>query len=195
MRTHSAGSSTGLRIIGGEWRGRRLSVPTAAGLRPTPDRVRETLFNWLRPVLTGASCLDLFAGSGALGLEALSQGAAAATFVELNSTAAAGIDARLRILGAQARARVLQVDALQWLGGPALEADIIFLDPPYDAGLLEPACSLLEQHGWLHPQTHLYLEHRAGGAPPILPAGWQLTRSKRAGDVAYHLVVRTGASA
>jgi len=195
MRTRSAGSFTGLRIIGGEWRGRRLGVPPTAGLRPTPNRVREALFNWLRPVVAGARCLDLFAGSGALGLEALSQGAAEVAFVELDSAAAAGISAHLQTLGAQTRARVLRVDAMEWLRGPATAVDVAFLDPPFDAGLLESACTLLERHGWLHPQTYLYLEHWAGGAPPRLPPTWRLTRSKRAGEVAYHLVVRAGGPA
>jgi 16S rRNA (guanine966-N2)-methyltransferase len=194
MGARSGGRAAGLRIIGGEWRGRRIRVTDTAGLRPTPDRVRETLFNWLRPILAGARCLDLFAGSGALGLEALSQGAAEVTFVELDPAPAASIGAHLRALGAQGRGRVMQVDALHWLGGPVQAVDVVFLDPPFDAPLLAPACALLESRGWLRPRAHVYLEHRAGSEPPGLPSTWRLLRSKRAGDVGYHLAARDDAA-
>jgi 16S rRNA (guanine966-N2)-methyltransferase len=178
-----------LRIIGGEWRSRRIRFPGLTGLRPTPDRVRETLFNWLAPDLAGSRCLDLFAGSGALGLEALSRGAASVTFVEREREAAD----RLRETATQlapGRAIVLHADALAWLGSASHPFDIVFVDPPFDSGLLPVALQTLESGGWLAPAARIYLEGPAKAGAPALPAGWILHRSGRAGAVGYHLARR-----
>ena len=187
-----AGGRFEVRIIGGEWRGRKLHFPPAAGLRPTPDRVRETLFNWLQFELAGARCLDLFAGSGALGIEALSRGAAEAVFVERDAVSARAIRDMLAQLRCD-RGRVEQVDALAWLerGPPASKPfDIVFLDPPYGEAWLPVLAEKLERGGWLAPGAWIYLEDAAARGEPLLPAGWALLRSKRAGDVGYHLARR-----
>lgn len=187
-----AGGRSQVRIIGGEWRGRKLHFPQSAGLRPTPDRVRETVFNWLQFELAGARCLDLFAGSGALGFEALSRGAGEVVFVERDPVAARAIGDMLAQLRCD-RGRVEQVDALTWLerGPPASKPfDVVFLDPPYDEAWLPVLAAKLERGGWLAPGAWIYLEDRAARGEPVLPAGWALLRSKRAGDVGYHLARR-----
>ena len=178
-----------LRIIGGEWRSRRIRFPGLTGLRPTPDRVRETLFNWLAPDVAGSRCLDLFAGSGALGLEALSRGAASVTFVEREREAADQLRETVNQL-APGRATVVQADALAWLRGAAQPFDIVFLDPPFDSGLLPAAAGALESGGWLLPAARIYLEGPAKAGRPALPGGWILHRSGRAGAVGYHLARR-----
>ncbi len=174
------------RIIGGRYRHRRLAFPALDGLRPSPDRVRETLFNWLAPVIEGARCLDLFAGSGALGLEALSRGAASCVFVEQAGAAVVALRQHLARLDA-AGGEVWQAEALAWLAGPARSFDIVFLDPPYAANLLAPACTALAAGGWLAPGARVYLETAAADGEPTLPDGWSLVRSKKAGQVGYHL--------
>ena len=155
-----------LRIIGGAWRGRKLRFPPSPEIRPTPDRVRETLFNWLTPRVVGARCLDLFAGSGALGLESLSRGAAHVTFVERDSAAVRELRARLSEWGATG-AHVEQGDALRFLGGTGGPYDIVFLDPPFDSNLLSTAADLLEKRSWLAPRALIYMECavRNGGSP------------------------------
>jgi 16S rRNA (guanine966-N2)-methyltransferase len=178
-----------LRIIGGEWRGRRIRFPRRPGIRPTPDRVRETLFNWLAPVVEGRRCLDLFAGSGALGLEALSRGAAAVTFIESDRVTADRLRETVSTL-APGRAVVLQADALRWLEGPQQGFDLAFLDPPFETGLLAAALGKLDTGGWLTPDAYVYLEAPAKDGPPPLPAGWLLHRSGRAGAVGYHLALK-----
>ena len=180
-----------LRIIGGEWRGRRIRFPGTGGIRPTPDRVRETLFNWLAPVIEGSRCLDLFAGSGALGLEALSRGAAKATFVERDRDAAAPLRETVEKLAAT-RATVVQADALSWLRGVAAAHDIVFLDPPFDSGVVEDSMHLVESRGWLAPAAFIYVEMPAKQGAPKLPEAWRLHRSGRAGAVGYHLARRQG---
>jgi 16S rRNA (guanine966-N2)-methyltransferase len=190
---HSATPSGGrgaVRIIGGEWRGRKLHFPQAGSLRPTPDRVRETLFNWLQFELAGKQCLDLFAGSGALGFEALSRGVAAVQFVEADPDAARSIAEALRTFGSE-RGRIAQQDAFAFLRGKlAAPYDIVFLDPPYAEHWLGRACAELEGGGWLKPGAFVYLEDAASNGPPELPGGWDLLRSKKAGDVGYHLARR-----
>ena len=175
-----------LRIIGGEWRGRKVGFPPVAAIRPTPDRVRETLFNWLQSVVPGSRCLDLYAGSGALGLEALSRGAARVVFVEVDPVAARQLSETLRVLGCH-RGQVLRSDARRYLDGEVEPFDVIFLDPPYAERLLADACRRIEARGWLKPGGYVYLEDAAAAGPPELPAGWTLHRSKRAGEVGYHL--------
>jgi 16S rRNA (guanine966-N2)-methyltransferase len=175
-----------LRIIGGRHRGRRLTFPAGIDIRPTPDRVRETLFNWLQPRIEGARVLDLFAGSGALGLEALSRGAAHVTFVERDRRACSAIEGLAREWRESAF-RVVSGDALAWLARASDDAyDIVFLDPPYDAELSGPTAAALAR-GWLAADARVYLERRARGAPPELPEGWRELRAGRAGEVGYHL--------
>ena len=181
-----------LRIIGGEWRGRKIRFPAVPGLRPTPDRVRETLFNWLAPVIAGSRCLDLFAGSGALGLEALSRGAAHVAFVERDRAAARHLEETASAL-APGRASVCYADALAWLKGRATIADIAFIDPPYDSALLPEAMRALESGGWLAPDAFIYLEAPAKAGLPALPPTWSMHRTGRAGAVGYHLARRSAA--
>jgi 16S rRNA (guanine966-N2)-methyltransferase len=182
-------SARTLRIIGGTWRGRRLRFPPAPEIRPTPDRVRETLFNWLGARVAAARCLDLFAGSGALGLEALSRGAAHVTFVERDPEAAREIRARLAEWGAHGGS-VEHIDARTFLGRPPVTPfDIVFLDPPFASTLLEQTAARLEQGGWLSGDARVYVESAADAAAPV-PAGWVPLKAKRAGEVGYHLYSR-----
>jgi len=176
-----------LRIIGGAWRGRRLAFPPVPGLRPTPDRVRETLFNWLAPTLVGARCLDLFAGSGALGLEAASRGAAQVVLVDSDRQVTAALREHAVRLQAGETVEVVQADALTFLDGPARPFDVVFLDPPFSRGLLAPCIARLEAGGWLADDGYLYLEAERHLAEPPLPTGWEIVRSKTAGQVGYHL--------
>jgi 16S rRNA (guanine966-N2)-methyltransferase len=181
-----------LRIIGGSWRGRKLRFPAAALIRPTPDRVRETLFNWLGARVAGARCLDLFAGSGALGLEALSRGAAEVTFVEQHAAAARELRARLAEWGG-GNAQVVRSDARRFLAGAPRRYELVFLDPPFASQLLGEAARLLEARGWLAPGALIYVECAARGPPPRLPEGWTPLKGKRAGEVGYHLYARANA--
>ncbi|MGH8130549.1 MAG: 16S rRNA (guanine(966)-N(2))-methyltransferase RsmD [Steroidobacteraceae bacterium] len=178
-----------LRIIGGEWRGRRIRFPGLGGIRPTPDRVRETLFNWLAAVVSGSRCLDLFAGSGALGLEALSRGASQVTFVERDREAARSLRETVEKL-APDRASVVQADALAWLAGKPTPFDIVFLDPPFDSNPLTESMRVLESGGWLAPEANIYIEMPASQSPPALPGAWKAHRAGRAGAVGYHLARR-----
>jgi len=176
-----------LRIIGGRWRGRVLPFPDATGLRPTPDRVRETLFNWLQGVITGARCLDLFAGSGALGLEALSRGAENVTWVERNSLAVTALHKHLERLCVGKHGEVVQADALDYLRGNSQPFDIIFLDPPFHEDWIARCLPLLTQRYWLAPSAWVYLETEVERSPLSLPEDWVLVRARRAGQVGYHL--------
>ncbi len=184
-----------IRIIGGGWRGRRVNFPDLPGLRPTPDRVRETLYNWLQHSIVGTRCLDLFAGSGALGLEALSRGATAVVFVEQAQAAARGLVAELARLGGTPKARVVEMGASRFLrtdgeasgrpyGGPF---DIVFMDPPYGQEALTEYVPLLDLGGWVKSGGLVYLEsEKSAGVPPV-PAHWEILKSKSAGEVGYHL--------
>ena len=183
------GHANRLRVIAGQWRGRRLEFPDLPGLRPTPDRVRETLFNWLAPVLPGARCLDLFAGSGALGIEALSRGAAEVAFVERHPLAVRLLCENLARLNARG-ARVERADARVWLRRPGTPFEIVLLDPPFGEGLLEPVCAMLEQSGWLAETAWIYLEAEVDLPPLPLPANWTPYREKIAGAVACRLARR-----
>jgi 16S rRNA (guanine966-N2)-methyltransferase len=178
-----------LRIIGGEWRGRRIRFPGTAGIRPTPDRVRETLFNWLAPDIEGSRCLDLFAGSGALGLEALSRGAAHVSFVERDREAAGRLRETAELL-ARDRSAVVHADAAAWLARAPIAHDIVFLDPPFDSGLPAGMLQTLESGGWLATAASIYIETPAKQGPPAIPASWYLHRTGRAGAVGYHLARR-----
>ena len=183
------GHANQVRIIAGQWRGRRLEFPDLPGLRPTPDRVRETLFNWLAPVLPGARCLDLFAGSGALGIEALSRGAAEAVLVEPQPLAVRALRENLARLKAE-NARVEMADALVWLRQPATPFEIVLLDPPFGQGLLEPVCAMLERNGWLADAAWIYLEAETELERLSLPVHWMPYREKIAGAVSYRLARR-----
>lgn len=182
-----------LRIIGGRWRGRKLRFPSAEGLRPTPDRVRETLFNWLAPVIHGARGLDLFAGSGALGLEALSRGAAELVFVERAPRVARYLRETVAALAA-AGGRVVQSDAEAFLAGTAQPFDVVFLDPPFDAQVVPALLARLVAGGWLAPGARVYVEQPAARGAPAWPAPLVAHRSGRAGEVGYHLGVMPGES-
>ncbi|MGB9429504.1 MAG: 16S rRNA (guanine(966)-N(2))-methyltransferase RsmD [Gammaproteobacteria bacterium] len=179
------------RIIAGLWRRRRLSFPDLPGIRPSPDRVRETLFNWLMYRIAGARCLDLFAGSGALGLEALSRGAAGVLFVDRERQVLEALREHLDLLHADG-GELLQADALTFLRGPARPFDIVFLDPPFDSTLLAQSVAALEQTGWLAPQANIYMEYPQGLAI-TLPAGWERSRDGHAGRVGFALARRTRA--
>ncbi|RTZ59492.1 MAG: 16S rRNA (guanine(966)-N(2))-methyltransferase RsmD [Gammaproteobacteria bacterium] len=175
-----------LRVIGGRFRGRIIRFHDAPGLRPTPNRVRETVFNWLRPDLPGARCLDLFAGSGALGIEALSQGAREVTLVEANRRAAASILATLTSFGA-IDAQVINDKAGRFLKQTAKPFDIVFLDPPFHKNLIEPVCAELDAKGWLKPGALVYIEAEQRIQSGELPENWRLLKNKTTGEVVYHL--------
>jgi len=185
-----------LRIIGGTWRGRRFRFPAVDGIRPTPDRVRETLFNWLMHRIDGARCLDLFAGSGALGLEGLSRGARHVTFVERDLAAARALRATLGVLGAPPeRATIVENDAVRFLQGTGQPYDVVFVDPPFDSPLLQESCALLASNDWLVPDARVYLELPYGSELPLLPADWRVIKDGRAGEVGYYLASRNAEGA
>lgn len=178
-----------LRIIGGKWRGRKLTFPDTVNLRPTPDRVRETLFNWLQPVIVGARCLDLFSGSGALGFEAASRGAADVVMLDQDRTVTDSLTQHVTTLQA-AEVHIVHSNGIDYLDGAASTFDIVFLDPPYDQDILKSCCHLLEGKGWLSAKAHVYLEHSSSASLPELPENWRVIRSKKAGNVSYHLAIR-----
>ncbi|MDR9440015.1 MAG: 16S rRNA (guanine(966)-N(2))-methyltransferase RsmD [Halomonas sp.] len=177
-----------LRLIGGEYRRRQLPVIDHPGLRPTPDRVRETLFNWLAAATPGARVLDLFAGTGALGLEALSRGARKAVFVEGDPRVARQLADNLTTLGAAERGRPVNADALAFLAGDPTPFSLVFLDPPFRQGLAEACCRALEA-GWLTEDAFIYVETESSLVPEV-PVGWQLHREVRAGDSTARLYHR-----
>lgn len=178
-----------VRIIAGTWRGRKLKVPDVKDLRPTPDRVRETLFNWLAPYLPGAYCLDLFAGSGVLGFEALSRGAAFVEMVDAAMEVTELLQEELGIFGAE-NARVYRARIPAQLRIPQKPFDIVFLDPPYQENLLLPCCQYLEENGFLANNAFIYLEANEAIKDNELPATWRLLKSQQAGQVFYHLARR-----
>lgn len=176
-----------LRIIGGQWRGRRLDVINSEGLRPTPDRVRETVFNWLQAWVAGASCLDLFAGTGALCLEALSRGASRVVMVEKSSDVARVLRQNVAQLKTDA-ATVINDNCQRYLQGQAEVFDIVFIDPPFsNSDLIDSSITTLVQRGWIKPGSWVYIESPSGLDAPVLPANWTLKHSKAAGQVGYHL--------
>ena len=189
-----AGNQNQLRIIGGIWRGRKLSFPNTEGLRPTPDRVRETVFNWLQPVIQGARCLDLYCGSGAFGFEAASRGAAEIVMVDNNREVTTTLQEHSSLLKAQG-IQIVQRDVSAFLQAVQPSPfDIVFLDPPYGQDLLLPSCEQLEKNGWLKPGATIYLEAEHDVEQSNLPSGWILAKSKRAGQVNYHLARREAAT-
>lgn len=173
-----------MRIIGGEWRSRLLAFPAAEGLRPTPDRVRETVFNWLGQTLEGRRCLDLFAGSGALGFEAASRHARQVVLVEKQPRVYAALRQNAARLSAR-NCTLVNADALDWLRRDEGRYDVIFLDPPFAAALLPHLWPLLPRR--LAEGGVVYVEN---GAPLTLPEGWVLWKQGRAGMVYYGLARR-----
>jgi|HigsolmetaAR201D_1030396.scaffolds.fasta_scaffold03914_5 16S rRNA (guanine966-N2)-methyltransferase len=188
-RTHRSNASSlpsRLRIIGGRWRSIPITFPARPELRPTPDRVRETIFNWLQPVIAGARCLDLFAGSGVLGIEALSRGAARVVSVDRDREIVRYLTETAKRLHID-NIEIIESDALRFLSGPPRQFDIVFLDPPYAANVLTDVCAKLNE-GWLAPGALVYVEAPAHDGLPPLPDRWSVHRSKRAGQVGYHLL-------
>ncbi len=187
-KTHRSGSGQ-LRIIGGTLRGRKLSIADLPGLRPSTDRVRETLFNWLQFELPDQHCLDLFAGTGALGFEALSRGARHVTLLEQSKAAAAMLSAHSEKLNQECKghAEIVCADALQWLQNQAAEPfDIVFVDPPFHSDLAGPSCQLLQQQRYVDEGSWVYLETEKRW-PLTVPSNWLLQREKVAGQVCYRL--------
>jgi 16S rRNA (guanine966-N2)-methyltransferase len=179
-----------VRIIAGRLRGSKLEVVDRPGLRPTPDRVRETLFNWLAPRIEGARCLDLYAGSGALGIEAISRGAARAVLVERDPDVAARLRAAVTRLGVSG-AEVVVADARAYLAGPPVPMDVVFVDPPFEADLWADALARLEAGGWLAPGARVHVEAPAGREIPA-PPRWRVLREGRAGAVRHVLYAVDG---
>lgn len=179
-------STQQLRIIGGRWRGRKLSFASAEGLRPTGDRVRETLFNWLAAELNDSRCLDLFGGSGALGLEALSRGAALTTIIEQNAEAVRQIRSNLSLLGCE-NAQLIQADTLSHLKTPPVQPyDIAFIDPPFQHNLWSDVIQRLDEYGWLSDRASVYIEAPRQQAITT-PHHWHLHREKPVGNVSFQL--------
>lgn len=199
MKRPSGGKRSGIvRIIGGEWRGRRLPVVDVDGLRPSGDRSRETLFNWLQPWISGARCADLFAGTGVLGLEAYSRGAAEVTLIESAPLAMQALRAALAKLdapGPKAGIHLVESDALRWLTNcPPRSLDIVFVDPPFGSRLETQALERLSGGDCVRPGGLVYVE-AARNAPPVHPGlGWEILREKVIGDVRMLLLKRIGSA-
>ena len=182
-----------VRIIGGKWRGRKIKFLDIAGLRPTPNRVRETLFNWLSPIICGKRCLDLFAGSGALGFEALSRGAEEVVFVDQNKQAIQQLKANQQLLDCE-HADIYEKSAQEYLEQAIESFDIVFLDPPFHQEVISQICKTLSQKNLLADDALIYIEVRAPTGKTStqssfdLPENWQMIKQKRAGQVAYYLI-------
>lgn len=180
-----------VRIISGKWRGRKLTVLDAEGLRPTTDRVKETLFNWLMHDIDGATVLDCFAGSGSLAFEALSRHASAATLIEREAAQARQLQLNIAKLNCD-NANVIQQDCLRYLTAPApAQFNVIFIDPPFRKNLALPCCQALEQHNWLSDDALIYVESEKELDLAALPANWRLLKEKIAGQLAYRLYQRS----
>jgi len=175
-----------VRIIGGQFRGRKLKVPDEPDLRPTPDRVRETLFNWLASSMHGAYCLDMFSGSGVLGFEALSRGAAQVVMVDHSLAVVKLLQEELKLFKTE-NVEVYQAKAPSGIRHPVKKFDIVFLDPPFQQDLLLPSCFYLEENDLLAKGAYIYLETQQHLEEKDLPLGWQLLKSKKAGQVSYYL--------
>jgi 16S rRNA (guanine966-N2)-methyltransferase len=185
-----------INIIGGIWRSRKISFEEVLGLRPTPARVRETLFNWLQYDLVGSRCLDLYAGSGALSFEAASRGAKYVVQVENNPVACRNLKANALALAAE-QIKIVQMEALRYLASDAQTFDLVFIDPPFQQNLAALSCQWLEDKGWLAPNAKIYVETEIKDAVtqrPFqltgLPENWQLLKQKTAGEVRYQLFAR-----
>ncbi|MFK8047327.1 MAG: 16S rRNA (guanine(966)-N(2))-methyltransferase RsmD [Halioglobus sp.] len=184
---HTGNTQSQLRIIGGQWRSRKLGFTPAEGLRPTSDRIRETLFNWLAPSIVDARCADLFAGSGALGLEALSRGASHCDFVDSAASATAQINANLSSLNAQERGQCHSCEASTYLQKLNHKLDIVFIDPPFGHNLVQPTIEQLLSSQALAPQALIYIETGKDEPLSAVPAHWLRHREKTSGGVCYRL--------
>ncbi|BBB24738.1 16S rRNA (guanine(966)-N(2))-methyltransferase RsmD [Amphritea japonica] len=182
-----------VRIIGGEWRGRKLNFPEIEGLRPTPDRVRETLFNWLSAYVPGGRCLDMFSGSGALGFEALSRGAIHVTMIDNSAEVIHQLRQNIQELKSQ-HAELVTGSVVNWLearsGDLEIQYDIVFMDPPFNKDLAPLCCLLLEQKKMLADNAMIYVETEKEMADLQVPDNWELYREKTAGQVTYRLYQR-----
>lgn len=188
MRRTAKSATSQLRIIGGQWRGQKLAFPDRPGLRPTGDRVRETLFNWVGHTLPGAKCLDLFAGSGALGIEALSRGAAHCDFIDTDREAAAYIDRHLERLDAQHVGAAHCHTANEFLGAAHSVWDVVFVDPPFDARVGEATLTLLLTGGHITLDSWVYFETSRSNPEAVPETHYEIFREKTAGDVRYQLL-------
>ncbi len=179
-----------IRLISGKWRGKKLPVKNKEGLRPTTDRTKETLFNWLMHDVRDANCLDCFSGSGSLAFEALSRFAKSALLLERDKQVAQQLKENLKVLKV-ANARVIETDAINYLQQRATQQfDIVFIDPPFNKGLVSPCCSALEKNGYLTAQALIYIEMEAQSASFELPTNWQLLKEKSTDQVTYQLYLR-----
>ncbi|CAG7857156.1 hypothetical protein MCAMS1_01888 [biofilm metagenome] len=180
-----------IKIIGGEWRSRQISFYDIPGLRPTPARVRETLFNWLQYDIPGSRCLDLYAGSGALGFEAASRGAKAVVQIEQDADACRALHENANKLNAT-QINIINRDVFRFLAENNSEPfDIVFLDPPFGLNLVAQTCQWLEDKEWLNQQAQIYVESGSGNKfVETMPVNWRLMKSKTAGEVSYHLFAR-----
>ena len=176
-----------LRIIAGRWRSRKLQFEALPGLRPTPDRVRETLFNWLQPWVSGSRCLDMYAGSGVLGFEALSRGASEVTFVERQAKIVKCLERQAKILGADT-ATIICADVLDWLKqqNSDRQFDLVFIDPPFAQGMVQEALSAVVPV--CSPSARIYVESEEAVQAQLLPAGWAVEKSGKAASVYFHLI-------
>lgn len=180
-----------IRIIAGKWRSRQLLFEALPGLRPTPIKIRETAFNWLQAQVAGSDCLDLYAGSGALGFEAASRGANTVLMVEHNGTACRWLKHNADRLRAT-QINIAQTDVLQFLAGTALPFNLVLLDPPFAQGLAQQTCHWLEDNGWLAAQAKVYIEVERSLILDNMPKNWHCLKNKQAGQVAYYLFERAG---
>jgi len=188
MRTIKTKGRHQLRIIGGQWRGRKLAIADIEGLRPTGDRIRETLFNWLMGDIPESRCLDLFAGSGALGLECLSRGAEEVILLEKNTIAAEQLRQHCKLLNTT-KGKIINADTLNWLKQPSLKPqsiDIVFIDPPFAGDLWQAAISALENSDLLANNALIYVE-TSKNTLLTTPEDWKLTKEKTTGQVCYRL--------
>jgi 16S rRNA (guanine966-N2)-methyltransferase len=192
QRKQSAKSNNkgSIRIIAGKHRGRKLPVLMAEGLRPTTDRVKETVFNWLMPYIQDSICLDCFAGSGGLGFEALSRGAEQVHFVELNKTAVKQLQENQRLLKAD-NVTVTQGDVLNFINNNAQKFDVVFLDPPFRKNFVEQTTKLLDDKS-LADNALIYVEMESEQSEQQVPINWQLLKEKVAGQVVYRLYQKNG---
>lgn len=178
-----------IRIIGGQWRGRKLIVPDMPDLRPTPDRVRETLFNWLSPIIQDSYCLDAFAGSGILGFEALSRGASGVVMIDQSKQIVKILQEEALMLKTSI-ADIYQAKLPFGIKKPKQKFNIVFLDPPFQQNLLFTTCDYLEKNDFLAENAYIYLEAPQAIKPEQLPSNWNFLKNEKAGQVAYHLAIR-----
>ena len=181
-----------VRIIAGKWRGRKIDFVDAEGLRPTPERVRETLFNWLQTIISDAACVDCFAGSGALGFEAASRGAKKVTLIENNPGAVMRLKQNKENLGAE-NTEIISGSALEHFQKNPTETDIVFLDPPFTSDFLQTTLKIITDKNIIKTGGMIYLEYPANNQPK-LPQGWQWHRRKKTGDVGYGLLERSNSN-